>query len=416
MRFIFRKWFFINMLLFIVVMQIAAPLPEIFATPATRQRLNELSEARQEAGRQARNFRNLLQETHGEIARIMLEMQFLDELMLDALEALDDIEYSLVATTLRKEYAEIELANARTQFDEQFLIFQIRLRAMQEQGPAGLIDILLQSESFSDFLIRRENIRAIARFDQYIMYQLDKSESRYLANLDEIARTESLIHDLLFQQDLAMQNLQHLMDDRAEWLINLSNNAAHQAFLIEIYEEEQNILNLMFSDLEEQYQRELDEIERQRIEEERRRREQANAERLARLNAFSGQFQWPIPTHAPGARGFGVQMHPILGVYRMHTGIDITAPSGTRIYAAAEGYVRFSGWMGGYGNTVIIDHGGGYSTLYAHNSRNRVREGQHVIPGQHIADVGSSGMSTGPHLHFEIRRDNIALDPLLFFR
>ena len=100
---------------------------------------------------------------------------------------------------------------------------------------------------------------------------------------------------------------------------------------------------------------------------------------------------------------------------RMHTGIDVSAPTGTRINAAAEGYVRFVGWMGGYGNTIIIDHGGGYSTLYAHNSRNRVAQGQHVRAGQHIADVGSSGLSTGPHLHFEVRRNNVAVDPMAFF-
>ncbi|MCL2216411.1 MAG: M23 family metallopeptidase, partial [Defluviitaleaceae bacterium] len=91
-------------------------------------------------------------------------------------------------------------------------------------------------------------------------------------------------------------------------------------------------------------------------------------------------------------------------------------PAGTRINAAADGIVRLAGWSGGYGLTVIIDHGNGYSTLYAHNSRNRVTQGERVTRGQHIADVGTTGMSTGNHLHFEIRRNGVAIDPLPFFR
>jgi murein DD-endopeptidase MepM/ murein hydrolase activator NlpD len=108
-------------------------------------------------------------------------------------------------------------------------------------------------------------------------------------------------------------------------------------------------------------------------------------------------------------------MHPIVRQNRMHSGIDVPAPTGTRLIASAEGYVRFAGWSGGYGNTVIIDHGNGYSTLYAHNSRNRVTTGQFVTRGQHIADVGSTGMSTGPHLHFEIRINNSAINPMRYF-
>ena len=386
----------------------ATELLTVFATQATRDRLEQVERDRLEATRAARYFRSLLQDTHEEITRIIHEMQVFDERMMDALDALDDIEYSLLVTELRLEYAEMELHEARRERDKQFQIFQARLRAMQEHGPTGHLEMLLRSESFSDFLQRRENIRTIAQFDQEIINRFDEAEAAYLANLDELSRATALIQDLRFQQELALMNLQHLMDDRTEWLLNLSQNAAHQAFLIEIYELEQVILNDVIGELRVQYQREVDELERLRLERER-------AEQLARLNNFRGQFQWPIPTHPPGTRGFGIQMHPILRVYRMHTGIDVGAPTGTRIHAAAEGYVRFVGWMGGYGNTVIIDHGNGYSTLYAHNSRNRVREGQRVRAGQHIADVGSTGMSTGPHLHFEIRRDNIAIDPMTFF-
>jgi murein DD-endopeptidase MepM/ murein hydrolase activator NlpD len=96
----------------------------------------------------------------------------------------------------------------------------------------------------------------------------------------------------------------------------------------------------------------------------------------------------------------------------MHTGIDISAHSGTPIKAAAGGEVVFAGWWGGYGNVVIIDHGGGISTLYAHCSAIYVRKGQSVSQGEVIAAVGSTGLSTGPHLHFEVRKNGKPVDPL----
>jgi murein DD-endopeptidase MepM/ murein hydrolase activator NlpD len=101
---------------------------------------------------------------------------------------------------------------------------------------------------------------------------------------------------------------------------------------------------------------------------------------------------------------------------RMHNGIDIAAPTGTPIYASAAGQVTFSGWNGGYGNLVIINHGNGMETYYAHNSKNLVSKGQNVSKGAHIANMGSTGNSTGPHVHFEIRRNGTPLNPMNFLR
>ncbi|MBC7330523.1 peptidoglycan DD-metalloendopeptidase family protein [bacterium] len=130
--------------------------------------------------------------------------------------------------------------------------------------------------------------------------------------------------------------------------------------------------------------------------------------RLAR--PWKGGFIYPV--RGSITSGFGMRTHPIYHIKKMHTGIDISAHSGTPIKAAAGGEVVFAGWWGGYGNVVIIDHGGGISTLYAHCSAIYVKKGQSVSQGEVIAAVGSTGLSTGPHLHFEVRKNGKPVDPL----
>jgi murein DD-endopeptidase MepM/ murein hydrolase activator NlpD len=125
----------------------------------------------------------------------------------------------------------------------------------------------------------------------------------------------------------------------------------------------------------------------------------------------NGQIAFPAAKGTPITSGFGWRIHPITGGRRFHTGIDFGAAMGTPIYAIANGRVEFAGQRGGYGNAVIVNHGGGKSTLYGHASKLYVKEGQQVVRGQMVAAVGSTGMSTAPHLHFEIRVNDKPINP-----
>jgi len=402
-----RKKFILLLIALIFIL----PVLPVGATPATRERFRQQYEQQTVARQAVREQQNLLAGTRHEMSQLLAEMQEIDQQLADAAEAIEANDEALYAIEVRISYAEADLDTARKEYDLHMEILRERVRGMHEHGSLGMLDVLFQAESIFDFFTRWELMRVAAQFDRDLLASLEEAESRVLSNVDDLARMSMQIEDLQWQQMRAKEELDLVLARQQLWFADLADDEAKMAELLAIFEEEQRAAEASFAEIQARLHREETEMARAAAAE-------ARAVSLARLNNFDGQFMWPIPTHGfsgrPGA-SFGMRMHPILRVYRHHSGIDVGAPTGTRLYAAADGYVRFAGWSGGYGNTVIIDHGNGYSTLYAHNSRNRVTAGQFVRRGEHIADVGSTGMSTGPHLHFEIRINNRAVDPMLYF-
>lgn len=125
---------------------------------------------------------------------------------------------------------------------------------------------------------------------------------------------------------------------------------------------------------------------------------------------------WQLPVQGRVTSPFGMRTHPVTGVYKLHTGTDFAAATGTPIGAASGGVVRSAGYQNGNGNTVVIDHGNGISTVYGHASELLVKSGQRVEAGQEIAEAGSTGYATGPHLHLEVRKDDTPMNPLPWLR
>jgi len=293
------------------------------------------------------------------------------------------IEYRLSVRT-----AELEYAIARA--DEQDRLYGEHLRIMISGSPTYL-QTFVNADNFSDLTTRTRTTRAIARHDEYILNNMWETQEEIAQ-----ARAEIEIEQANHQEVLARQQ-------------------SEQAVLVQQQSEQQRFVDNLQRDIN-AFQRVYDQA---RQEEDALIRSIQSRMSTAGDGTFvGGTFLWPVPGRAIGSGAgsrFGYRIHPITGRNAFHGGIDIPAPSGTNIIAANAGTVIFSGWNGGFGNCIIIDHGGGYATLYAHNSANLVRVGQQVYRGQVIARVGSTGNSTGPHLHFEVHVNGRRVNPMNYF-
>lgn len=235
---------------------------------------------------------------------------------------------------------------------------------------------------------------------------------------------------LAAEQQVQVAQLEVVRADRQAALAELQADAVAAQAAIEELEEESNAIAAQLQALAsaEADARAREEEERRRQEEERRRQEEERRRQQQEQESSSGdtsgdgssddagtseKFQWPA--NGPVTSPYGYRTHPISGERRLHAGIDIGAPNGSSIVAAEAGEVVYAGWYGGYGLATVINHGDGIATLYAHQSSLSVATGQRVSKGQRIGAVGSTGYSTGPHLHFEVRVNGEPVDPMPYF-
>lgn len=406
---------YLAFLMVILAMFAALPATEISGTSEMRRRLADAQEQASQARTQVRDAENVLSGIRADIDELMATMQIYDQRLLDANADLEEIELVLLETEINLIEATEDFRQARESRDGQEALFHERLRSMHEQGPVGHLDVLFRASSFAEFLIGLEHVRAISSFDQQVLTDMQEAEDRVAHTVAELSRLSTLFEDMHAEQAAAIATLTAVQEAHWAFLTELEVTEAGAALLLAVEQETERALQEELGVIQREI-REYEDAERARLaaEAQRRRQEEAAA-RTAHLT-FGGSFGWPLPGHMGISSPFGSRTHPIRRTQEHHTGIDIPAPAGTRIVAAADGVVRLAGWNGGFGITVIIDHGDGYSTLYAHNSRNRVAVGQSVTRGQHIADVGTTGVSTGNHLHFEIRRNGVPVNPMPYFR
>ncbi|WP_300986260.1 murein hydrolase activator EnvC family protein [Flavonifractor sp. An112] len=286
---------------------------------------------------------------------------------------------------------EAERKEAEAREAEQYDLFCQRVRMMEEQGTVSYWSILFNAESFSDLLDRIADVDAVMAYDNEVMDQL-------IATREELERVQGELESARAEEQAAKEQQE-------------AKKAEQQAKVAEA----QALVDQINADTAE-VNRQLDAESAAASEiqaEIARKQKQLEEERKQNNIVISSEtgYLWPLPGYYRLSSLFGYRIHPITGVAHSHTGIDIPASGGTPILAAKSGQVVTSAYHYSYGNYVVIDHGNGNSTLYAHMSSRAVSEGQMVTQGQVIGYVGTTGSSTGNHLHFEVRDNYTRVDP-----
>ncbi len=305
-----------------------------------------------------------------------------------------------------------ELHEAAEAEEEHTRQLRVRMRAMEENGEMSYISVILESASLSEMLGRIADISDITRYDRELEanYRYAKENRAQIAGeyREILAQQEDMQSELAVkrayldsQRSAADALVQSLSEDSVNAEAELA--AIEEALDTADYEIQQLIIALQ--------------------------REQAAAAAAAAANGqgggvsastgtgvlASGSFIWPVPSSGLVTSQYGYRDQPTAGASTNHGGLDINASTGTPIVSAAGGTIISAGYQGGYGNCVIIDHGNGVQTVYAHLDSLNVQAGQSVGQGQQLGGAGSTGVSTGPHLHFEIRNNGQTTDPGAYY-
>lgn len=299
--------------------------------------------------------------------------------------AYDDVKNQLDATQKKIDDNEALLKKTQQNLDRREKILDKRLRDIYMHGQISYIEVLVGANSFSDFLTRMDMIKRIIKYD----YDL----------ISSILQEKQTITDTKKELEADHSKTEKLAQAAKEKADILQNKKSQQ----------QALLNKVKNDRE-TAERAYDEImaASRQVEQMILAYTSSNSDDYS--GGGSGQFIWPLS--GPITSPFGWRTHPIFGTHTFHSGIDIGGDYGTPIHAAADGTVIYAGWISGYGNAVIISHGGGLQTLYGHNQSLNVSEGQRVVQGQVIAFCGATGNATGPHCHFEVRKNGEPVNPL----
>ena len=348
--------------------------------------LNELQDQKSNIQSQLDESNNQLNDVNNELTDNLQQIQKLDESIQETQENLDKLDSEISAKEQEIATKQEELDEITKKYDTQKELLDARLIAMYETDNTNYLDVVLGSSSISDFISTYYLISELTSYDMDLLELVENQRKQIEQKNLEL----NIEKDKLEQEKSSAQKTQ----------IALSNTKIlRQNYIDKLSQEEQDLQAKI-----DEYNNQINQVE-------------AEIRKLALTVSFGedyrgGPMQWPINGHYTITSNYGMRVHPITGVYKLHTGVDISATTGDDFTAMADGIVVKAEYNSAYGNMVIIDHGGGVQTLYAHGSQIIAQVGQEVKAGDIVLKVGSTGYSTGPHAHFEVRVNGSPVNPL----
>lgn len=338
------------------------------------------------------------------IGSVSEQLRQIEEQLRQATAELGTIKEQRVAVENDITLNERQLAEAQKRLEGRESVFYKRVRDIYINGRLSYLDVVIGSKDFSDFANRLEVLKRIIDSDITLTNEIKKERAEIEAHKQKLEADRAKLVEL---EKAALAKQAEIEQKKAERNVVLQKAQNDRATAMQAIEE----LNASSAQVSAMLK-------------ERQAARAAAAAQAAAAAAQSsggqgssdnwvqgtGQLGWPVSGEITSP--YGYRVHPIWGTTIYHSGIDIGVDEGTPVHAADGGVVVWSGWMGGYGYAVVIDHGNGLSTLYGHNSELAVDEGQSVAKGQVISYAGSTGNSTGPHVHFEVRVNGDPVDPM----
>ena len=349
------------------------------------ENLGELKDKKEELENQIKDSNEQIEQIQIELTENLEEINKLDEKIYLYENEIAALTENLNGVEKEIKETEEKLNIIENNYNSQKETFENRMVSIYKSGDVVYLDVLLNSNSVSDFIS-----------NYYLIGELAKYDNQLLENIENQRIQIESIKEVL---DEKRENIKTAKKNKEKTAIALENTKLVKTTYISKLTEQEKEMKQKIDNA----QQELDNIESQI--------RKASTQDLGK-DYVGGELAWPTPGYTTVTSPFGMRLHPVLKVNRLHTGIDIGAPSGANIVAANSGVVTQSTYTSGYGNMIIINHGGGISTVYAHGSKIIAKAGQVVERGEIIMKVGSTGMSTGPHLHFEVRVNGNYVDPL----
>ncbi|MGI6452529.1 MAG: murein hydrolase activator EnvC family protein [Syntrophomonadaceae bacterium] len=337
------------------------------------QRIYQQQKNIQEAQQRENTIMGQLQSLQKDINRTENDLEFL-------IKQINDLQKDIKQT-------EEEIAAMEEQLEVQSEILSDRLVHIYEKGQASYLEVLLAATDVRDFLTRYEMLNYIVKQDVDLIETIAAKKEELTEKKAALEKKAEELEAIEKEQENKREQLRQQKNNQDRLLTNVRREkSAYEQALAELEQTSKQIEAMI-------------------------RQIQSGG---GNPSLGTGTYTWPTPGYTGITSPYGMRFHPVLKENRMHTGVDLRAPMGANIVAADSGTIIQTGWMGGYGQVVIIDHGNQVSTLYAHQSKILVNTGDTVYKGQTIGKVGSTGWSTGPHLHFEVRINGKHTDPMQY--